>query len=203
MQCEQTATPTQGCTVVGNCGKTPEVSRLQDLLMHSLKGIAQYTSRAAALGATDGAIDGWSIEAAFATLTNVNFSDERFVELLKQADAKIVAARQLYEKAARAAGRPVETLTGPATWRLKHQDAAGMIEEAKEAGDILDRRAKHGEDVVGMQEMVIYGLKVSARPVQLLFVVLIFLLGYAGAILFSPHLTIAKVWRRTQTTRDC
>ncbi len=36
-QCEQTAKGT-GCTVRGVCGKKPEVSDLQDLLVHAVKG---------------------------------------------------------------------------------------------------------------------------------------------------------------------
>lgn len=172
MQCEQTASPTMGCTTVGNCGKTATVSRLQDLLMHALKGIAQYTSRAAALGAKDSSIDAFSMDSAFATLTNVNFSDARFVELLQEADKKIVAARALYERACATAKQQPEKLAGPATWRLRHSEVSELVEDAKLEGDILDRRAKHGPDVVGMQEMILYGLSNESRSVVLLFLVL-------------------------------
>ena len=37
-QCQETAGG-KGCTVRGVCGKTEEVSRLQDLLIYILKGI--------------------------------------------------------------------------------------------------------------------------------------------------------------------
>lgn len=40
-QCEQTAGG-KGCTKLGVCGKTPEVSNLQDLLIFQLKGISCY-----------------------------------------------------------------------------------------------------------------------------------------------------------------
>lgn len=36
-QCEQTENTT-GCTTIGVCGKKPEVSRLQDLMMEGNKG---------------------------------------------------------------------------------------------------------------------------------------------------------------------
>ena len=36
-QCEQTEN-VSGCTTIGVCGKKPEVSRLQDLLMEGNKG---------------------------------------------------------------------------------------------------------------------------------------------------------------------
>jgi hydroxylamine reductase len=38
-QCQETAGNT-GCTVMGVCGKNPEVSNLQDLLIYVLKGIS-------------------------------------------------------------------------------------------------------------------------------------------------------------------
>jgi len=157
-QCEQTDKGT-GCTTVGMCGKTPNVSREQDLLMHALKGISQYTSRAAKMGASDAEIDRFSLDAAFSTLTNVNFDDQRFVEYLTEADKMIRKAEKLYEDACRKSGKPVEKLQGPAEWRLKSNNVAGMVEEAQEAGDILDRKKQYGEDVVGMQEMILYGLK--------------------------------------------
>ena len=39
-QCQETAKG-KGCTVRGVCGKTEEVARLQDLLIYTLKGIAE------------------------------------------------------------------------------------------------------------------------------------------------------------------
>ncbi|MCK7506214.1 MAG: hypothetical protein MZV70_20510 [Desulfobacterales bacterium] len=39
-QCEQTAKGT-GCTVLGVCGKQPEVAALQDLLLYTLMGLSQ------------------------------------------------------------------------------------------------------------------------------------------------------------------
>lgn len=165
-QCEQTDKGT-GCTVVGQCGKSPVVSREQDLVMHALKGIAQYTSRAAALGASDAAIDRFSIDAAFATLTNVNFDEARFVTYLKEADEMIVKAAKLYSNACVAKGVPVEKLSGAATWRLKSTSASDMAEEGRNvAGDILDRKAAYGPDVVGMQEMILYGLKGAAAYID-------------------------------------
>ena len=38
-QCQETAKNT-GCTVRGVCGKTEEVAKLQDLIVYTLKGIA-------------------------------------------------------------------------------------------------------------------------------------------------------------------
>jgi len=40
-QCEEVAKGS-GCTNVGVCGKKPEVTALQDLLIYTVKGLALY-----------------------------------------------------------------------------------------------------------------------------------------------------------------
>ena len=42
-QCEQAANG--GCSVVGVCGKQPDVAALQDLLVYTMKGIAFWRTR--------------------------------------------------------------------------------------------------------------------------------------------------------------
>ena len=75
-QCEQTAGGS-GCTKFGVCGKSPETSDLQDLLVHAAQGIAMYASRAAKLGKAERSIDRFVTEALFTTVTNVNFDPVR------------------------------------------------------------------------------------------------------------------------------
>ncbi len=48
IQCEQTEGG-KGCSVVGVCGKTPQTAGLQDALVHTLKGISMYQTRAEAV----------------------------------------------------------------------------------------------------------------------------------------------------------
>ena len=83
-QCEQTSKG-EGCQTLGVCGKDETTAALQDLLIHAIKGISMYAHRAAKLGASDAEIDAFTIEAIFATLTNVNFDPERLVELIQKA----------------------------------------------------------------------------------------------------------------------
>ena len=108
-QCEQTAKGT-GCTVMGVCGKSAEVSDLQDLLIHAAKGIAMYAHRARGLGAVDGEIDRFVVEALFTTVTNVNFDNIRMAEMITQAGVVRSKARKLYEDACARAGRTAESL---------------------------------------------------------------------------------------------
>jgi hydroxylamine reductase len=159
-QCEQTdrsgAVP--GCAgPLGNCGKTPDTSDLQDLLMHAVKGIAQYASKARVLGAADDEAAGFILYSVFTTLTNVNFNPTRFVTLLQEAATVRDRVRRRYEEAARARGLEPETLSGPAQWQPA-ADLAGLLEQAAGAGvdaglDVL------GPDVVGLRALHQYALK--------------------------------------------
>jgi hydroxylamine reductase len=83
-QCEQTAGGT-GCTKVGVCGKDQDIQSLQDTLIFGLKGIAAYAYHARELGRKDDQVDGFMHEAMFATLTNVDFDLERYLELVLKA----------------------------------------------------------------------------------------------------------------------
>ena len=77
-QCQETA-GNKGCTKVGVCGKKPETSVLQDLLIFVSKGVAIPGTRTVE-GSNDFKEAGRFLSGAlFATITNANFDDERFV----------------------------------------------------------------------------------------------------------------------------
>ncbi len=135
-QCEQTAKGT-GCTVKGVCGKEEETAALQDLLIHSLKGLSTYTHRARPLGVKDGEIDRFTVEALFTTITNVNFDSERIVEWIKKADTLADKAQGLYEEACKKAGRAPEIGSRPASCRPAG-DLAGMVSLARQATSLDD-----------------------------------------------------------------
>ena len=158
-QCEQTAKGT-GCTVRGVCGKPPEVAALQDLLVHAIKGIAMYAHRARQLGACDAEVDAFVHEAAFATLTNVNFDPARFGEMLGQAAAARDQVRELYIDACQQAGQTPEDLNGPAAWEPA-TGLAGLIAQGEQVG-IQARIERLGDTVTGLQELILYGLKGAA-----------------------------------------
>ena len=157
-QCEQTQDQS-GCTTVGVCGKTAETSRLQDLLMYSLIGISMYATRARALGVVDIEVDRFVPMACFATLTNVNFSEERFVEYLVDSERILGKIKGLYVDACNAKGVQPESLTGPAEFSMQGNDVEALTEQARTTWNIVDRQKALGDDVVGLQELITYGLK--------------------------------------------
>jgi hydroxylamine reductase len=81
-QCEQTAHGT-GCSASpGVCGKDQDVQSLQETLLYGLKGMAAYAHHARRLGVVDEAVDAFTEEALFATVTNVNFDLGTLLELV-------------------------------------------------------------------------------------------------------------------------
>jgi hydroxylamine reductase len=158
-QCEQTTKGT-GCTITGVCGKDPITAALQDTLLYAAKGISMYAHRAARLGARDRDIDVFTIEALFSTVTNVNFNPENLKALIDRAVATRDKARKLYEGACAKAGKAPETLGGPATLHPA-RDIDGLVAQGLGIS-ILERSAKLGADVTGLQELVMYGLKGAA-----------------------------------------
>jgi len=81
-QCEQTAHGTGCATSPGVCGKDQDVQSLQETLLYGLKGMASYAHHARRLGMVDEAVDAFTEEALFATVTNVNFDLESLLELV-------------------------------------------------------------------------------------------------------------------------
>jgi hydroxylamine reductase len=158
-QCEQTAKGT-GCTKMGVCGKDEEVSALQDLLVHALKGISQYAHRAAKLGKHSRDVDVFVVEGLFATVTNVDFDPARLEALLQEASKVKDAAKKLYEDACVDAGNTVEELSGPAVW-TPAGDRAGLVKAGGEVS-IEVRKEKLGDDINALVELLIYGVKGTA-----------------------------------------
>jgi len=162
-QCEQTKNGT-GCTTFGVCGKDPTTAALQDLVLYLTKGISMYAHRACQRDARDPEIDRFVIEALFSTITNVNFDPERLEGLLRKGVTLRERAKGMCETAVREQGETPEELAGPASWAPK-ADIAGLLAQQAELG-IDTRRAADGDEAVGLQELLTYGLKGAAAYVD-------------------------------------
>ncbi len=159
-QCEQ-ANKGTGCATFGVCGKDPETSALQDLLVHAAKGVAQYAHRARQLGAAERAIDVAVMEALFTTVTNVNFDAERLAQQVIALAGVRDRAKALYAQAFRAVyDADPAPLDGPAAWTPETTRAALAAQGV--AVSILERKGQLGDDVTALQELILYGLKGTA-----------------------------------------
>jgi len=141
-QCQETVGNT-GCTMRGVCGKTESTANLQDLLIHLLKGISIWGEKSEGVDAKAGR---FIMEALFATITNANFDDDRFVALIDEA--------QVIRDGLKAqAGGSADGLHDSATWSGSGLET--YLEKAKSVGVL----ATENEDVRSLRELVIYGLK--------------------------------------------
>ncbi|NWF37528.1 hydroxylamine reductase [Mariprofundus sp. NF] len=159
-QCEQTsrADGINGCaSAVGNCGKDAQTSDLQDLLIHAVKGIAQYAKRARDLGVGSNDAGKFILYSMFTTLTNVNFNPARFTSMLVEAAEIRAAVKKAYEDAATAQGVAIEELSGAAAWDIP-TETNELLAQA-EMASVRAGEAEVGEDIVGLRALILYGAK--------------------------------------------
>jgi len=97
-QCEQAAGGT-GCVDFGVCGKDEDVQSLQETLLYGLKGMAAYAHHARRLGKVDEAVDAFTEEALFATMTNVNFDVPTLLELVLECGKQNLRVMQMLDQA--------------------------------------------------------------------------------------------------------
>lgn len=83
-QCEQTAGGVGCAGRAGVCGKTAEVSRLQDALTGALVGLARAAENSEPTASTHHVM----LEGLFATVTNVNFDEQRIRRITERVHAE-------------------------------------------------------------------------------------------------------------------
>ena len=169
-QCQETAKGT-GCTIKGVCGKTEDVSNLQDLLIYVLRGISIYGVQARELGIVRQDIDKFVMESLFATITNANFDNARFVALIREG---LDLRNQLKKEIVEAGGVIPADLHDSATWTADSAEA--FDQKAAQVGVL----ATENEDVRSLRELLIYGLKGMAAYAEHAFT-----LGYEDTSIFS------------------
>ncbi len=151
-QCEQTAKGT-GCTIMGVCGKNPDVAALQDLLIYSLKGLSHLVISAQKNGIKVSNSELLLIvESLFATVTNVDFSQENIAVLI----GKICETRDEIKTKIQASNIKLGDLPEASTFIL-----SGSINDMIEQGhiySILDK-AEVNHDIQSLKNTLLYGIK--------------------------------------------
>ena len=143
-QCQETA-GCKGCTMVGVCGKKPEVAAMQDLLVYATKGLSAVTTALRAAGkSVRRNVNHMVTVNLFVTITNANFDREAII------------------------GRIKETLAVKADLLTQLDDTSSLPEAALWNGDEseFDAKAKtvgvlatENEDIRSLRELITYGLK--------------------------------------------
>jgi hydroxylamine reductase len=143
-QCQETA-GNKGCSGArGVCGKPDQVAALQDLLIHTLKGISYFNVKAEKL---DVPASEFVMENLFATITNVNFDPGHFVK-------KIDQAREIRDRLNKAAKDVPGKLPDAATWSAK-SDLAEYVLKGSEVGIL----ATANDDVRSLRSLLLFGVK--------------------------------------------
>ncbi|MFZ5643104.1 MAG: hydroxylamine reductase [Bacillota bacterium] len=150
-QCEQTAKGF-ACTVAGVCGKTPEVSALQDLLLHAVKGLSLFANEGRRVGIVDPEVNRFTARAVFSTLTNVDFDPERFLPLITQCTD---LRDKLRDKVRQAGGKA--DFTDPSAGFKPAADLKELTRQGEDMGLIIDRDAD--QDIQSLQTILVYGIK--------------------------------------------
>ena len=150
-QCEQTSKG-EGCTKIGVCGKKPEVAALQDLLIHTVKGLSLYAVEGRKLGVNDDYVNKFTCEAIFSTLTNVDFDPERLVKLINEG----VNLRDSLKEKVIAAGGNADLTEGPATF-IPGATVEDMVAQGEKVGIKTD--SDINPDILSLRELLIYGVK--------------------------------------------
>ena len=153
-QCQEAA-KNKGCTVKGVCGKPEDTANLQDLLIHVLKGIAVYGERLKEFKVLDKETSLFAAKGLFATITNANWDNDRFVAMIRDGLKRRDRLRDMFLAAYKdKSGKDFdEPLHDSATWFS--DDVAEFEKRAKSVGIL----AAENEDVRSLRELLIIGLK--------------------------------------------
>lgn len=144
-QCQETAGCT-GCTKFGVCGKSPDLAKIQDLLIYTTKGLSEVTTRLRGEGKeVSGEVNHLITINLFTTITNANFDDTIFYDRVKTTlDIKADLLAKLENK---------ESLSKAALW------TASTKEEMDAKAPTVGVLATENEDVRSLRELIIYGIK--------------------------------------------
>ena len=144
-QCQETA-GCSGCTKFGVCGKSPDLARMQDLLIYTTKGLSEVTTRLRAEGVKISKDVNHLITInLFTTITNANFDDAIFYDRVKATlDMKADLLAKLDNK---------ENLSEAALW------TASTKEEMEAKAPLVGVLATENEDIRSLRELIIYGIK--------------------------------------------
>ncbi len=156
-QCQETMRNT-GCDAArGVCGKTGNVSNLQDLLIFVCEGIGYWGTAAAQAGVYNEGTCMFVTKSLFATITNANFSESDFLRWIKEGLVRRDELRGAVADLAPGAAAPAAAL-----WSALSDEAIKVAAESGLGGWM----AVENEDVRSLQSLVLYGLKGMAAYIE-------------------------------------
>ena len=145
-QCQETGF-NRGCVSQGICGKDDETANLQDLLIHTLRGIALCAVPSLEAGRAEPEAALCVARGLFTTVTNTNFDAQRIEAAILEA---LAIRNELRERNSAALG---DELPDAATWNGRSPA------ELRRKSLLVDIRETRSEGIRSLRELCTYGLK--------------------------------------------
>ena len=144
-QCQETANG-KGCSLRGVCGKTEEVAKLQDLLVHTVKGISEIAVRSGVQVGPE--VRREVLRGLFMTITNANFDADAIEnEIRTLLDLRDDLRSEALKKDPNAKFSDAAEFT------------AGTREEMLEKAASIGVLSTENEDIRSLRQLITYGVK--------------------------------------------
>ena len=151
-QCQETLKNT-GCTVAGMCGKSADVSNMQDVLIWLSKGTSEIAVKLRAEGKeVSSEVSDVIVRNLFSTITNANFDNDAIYNNVRET---ITLNKELRSELS-----DIRDLSEAALWEDESSD--DLMEKAKSVGPMMTEN----EDRRSLQNLITYGIKGMAAYVH-------------------------------------
>ena len=141
-----------GCNAMaGVCGKTSVVANLQDLLIYTLKGVAEFNQQARKAGLNMAKTDRVIMDGLFSTITNANFDEDSISKRIESALAEREVIKQILIAQNQYQDYPYP---GYATWTGERSSFIAKSEEPQ-----VGILGTENEDVRSLRSLILFGLK--------------------------------------------
>jgi hydroxylamine reductase len=157
-QCQE-AIGNKGCTKIGACGKNDQVTNLQYVAIHVVKGIAYWNTLARKEKIGDKTLSQYNAKILFATITNANFDSNWFLTKINEGlELRNKMKEKFLETYSNAHGSKFsETNLDAATWTDEITEA--NIPQLVAKGITVNPFQTENEDIRSLVELIIIGLK--------------------------------------------
>jgi len=148
-QCQETAAGT-GCQLRGVCGKTAEVSNLQDLLIYTVKSVSALNTHLRKIDHASAEANRYVVNSLFMTITNANFDKSRIIAAIQEG---LVLRDDLKIKAAGKGFTCHCADKDPLSWHAFTEEE--LLKKAETVGIL----STEDEDVRSLRQLLVLGIK--------------------------------------------
>src|SRR5690554_1165203 len=150
-QCQEALNNTGCDAFAGVCGKPSDVANLQDLLIYTLKGVAEFNQQARKANIHEAKTNRLILDGLFSTITNANFAKYSISKRIEDALQQRESIKQALKDNG---GLEDREYTDYATWTGHRFTFDSKSEEMQ-----VSILASKDEDIRSLRSIVLFGLK--------------------------------------------